>query len=115
MKNGTHEPDWKMPKVEKGQVVYWYPSRMDKIPTAAVVIAVGEQTVNLALHTHLTKDHIFRDGVHHKDDPWLLLHAEHAGGSWTLTPRDEAINEMLAAFEAKKAAARVAPSLAGSI
>lgn len=114
MKNGTHEPEWKMPRVELGMTVLWNWNRAGPMASTGVVIAVGEKTISLALHTTNTKDHTFRLGAHHKDDPWLKQNPNHEGGVWELTPRDVAINEVLAAFEAKKAAVRVAPSLAGT-
>lgn len=99
-RNGTqHEPDWKMPAVQVGQVVLWNWNRGSKDPSPAIVIGVGNTTVNLAVHASGIKDHTIKSGVRHQDDPFLRTMPSHDGGVWLLTPRDERINAMLVAFE----------------
>jgi hypothetical protein len=110
--NGKSDESWVMPHVEPGQIVLWNfnPSERRLLPSTGVVLKVGNGTINLALHTTDTRDHVFKTGARHRDDPWLLKNASHDGGVWQLTPRDERINRMLATFESPKIAGRIIPA-----
>ncbi len=102
--NGTHgEEPWVMPKVEVGQIVLWAFNQVGTTPSPAVVMSVGRETVNLCVHTMQVKDHIFKTGARHKDDPWLRKNSQHDGGVWMKAPIQIRIEQMLAAFEAKQA------------
>lgn len=56
--------------VEVGQIVWWYPdSNRNQRPSAAIVTAVGSDSVCLAIFSPVSYNLWLRDGVRHIDDP----------------------------------------------
>ncbi len=102
MAGSNGHAEWTMPHVEVGQTVLWSWNGGKKDASPAVILMVGTSTLTLAIHATDTKDHVSKSGVRHADDPFLRRSPNNEGGVWRLTPRDERINEMLAAFEYKK-------------
>jgi hypothetical protein len=100
--NGTHEAPWVMPTVQAGQIVGWAWTKGGAV-SPAIVLEVGACTLNLSIHVSNVKDHVYKSGVRHRDDPFLRRTPDYQGGVWQVLPRDEALDEMLAAFRAKQA------------
>ncbi len=89
------EPKWLPPKVEVGDIVLWS-DRGEAHVCPAFVMKVGAAgSLTLSLHIDGMKDHVFRSGVRHQDDPWIQKSPEHSAGVWRLRLRDIAINELI--------------------
>lgn len=87
------------PNVSVGQIVLWAfgPNHQEWSP--ALVLSVGNRTINLSVHVNATKDHLSRTGVRHCEDPFLKTYPQHDAGCWTLTLRDKAIDRLIAKSE----------------
>ncbi len=94
--NGSRE--WAMPHVEKGQIVGWAWTAGGAV-SPAIVLEVGQTTLNLSIHVSNVKDHVYKGGVRHKDDPFLKRTPDYQGGVWHVLPRDERIEGMLRDYE----------------
>lgn len=84
------------PRVGVGQVVLWTWTATTPKPSPAIVLAVGNRTLNLSVHVEGTKDHVLKTGVRHAEDPFLLTSPRHDAGVWTLTERDRLLDRLLA-------------------
>lgn len=79
--------DFKLPNIEVGEVVLWYPTanRYEE-PAVAFVTHRGERTLALSV---IVKDmptlHCV-DGVRHVDDPALLKIKDPPAGAWDFKP-----------------------------
>jgi hypothetical protein len=100
------ETPWKMPKVSVGQIVLWNWNAGAHGPTPAIVLGVGDSSVSLCIHPTNVKDHVFRSGVRHRDDPWLHKNPQHDGGVWCLTERDQKLDTLIDDYEYKRQARR---------
>jgi hypothetical protein len=88
------------PKVEVGQTVLWSHGPDDAKKSPAVVAEVGNDSLHLICHIPHFRDHVFKTGVRHRDDPYLKTLVNSDAGCWDLTPRDKALNGLLEAFAA---------------
>jgi hypothetical protein len=86
----------KMPPVEVGETVLWYPGgAANEIPSPAVVTHVGAETLALSV---LVKDCPVVscvDGVRHLADPKLVLLEDRSSGAWDHTPQGKALRMIL--------------------
>ena len=93
---------FKMPKVCLGMNVIWRPSPGGD-PSAAMVVRVGDDAIEVQCHVSGLNNHYTRGGVRYKDDPWLLTHpmAEQQG-CWDYTEQDKAFHAHIASFGAEE-------------
>lgn len=84
---------FKMPEVEIGLDVWWYPSESHD-PHAAKVVRFGDRRVDLALFAPGTAGSRPKDGVPHKDDP--TRKKEDSRGFWVYSPWTQKVKSMLA-------------------
>lgn len=78
--------EFKMPPVEAGMAVLWYPggTRNEK-PFAALVSAVGDRSIAVNLIQSNTYNFVLRDGVRHVADPDIRPTERHESGAWDYT------------------------------
>lgn len=89
---------YKQPQVEVGQTVHWFPSMTpgdDAKPTAAIVINVGIETVDLSIFQMYSINTVFRAGVRHVTDPRNTRFLNSEGGTWSHTPFNKAIIDLM--------------------
>lgn len=91
----AEQDDWTMPRVEVGQVVLWRYTKGDPRSSPALVLAVGNGTLNLAVHVDGVHDHVLKTGVRHAGDPFLDAHPLHDSGVWHSTMRDIQLDALL--------------------
>lgn len=94
---------YKMPEVEPGMFVYWYPGgEKSRIPHTAIVTALGFDSLCLSIVDQNSHNLLIRDGVRHMDDPRARATEMFENGGWDYTKlhkRFEAMGFCLAATE----------------
>lgn len=96
-------PEYKMPPVSVGQVVLWFPyGDKEQGKFAALVTAVGPETVCVAVHDPQMRDHLIRDGVRHASDPRCKEAERNECGLWSYTDHDLAQMELAAELRSFK-------------
>jgi hypothetical protein len=79
-----------MHKIEKGDIVFWYPDADPILENAvpAIVVQVEGKTVCLNLMETNRVQFTRKDGVRHISDPWYTDNPKHKGfyGGWDYSP-----------------------------
>ena len=93
---------YRMPHVELGQIVWWYPAANKKTqPQPGIVSQVNPQSVCVNLVDPNTYTLLIRDGVKHADDPTIQFEERREMGGWDFTDKDKrlaALERQLAEF-----------------
>ena len=88
-----NNPDWKMPKVFRGEVVDYFVGSDSKEAATAWVVKKGDRSLNLAIMTEHARM-IYKDGVRHMEDP--DRRTEHEPGFWKRSEFGEAMHAVVA-------------------
>ena len=95
---GYVPPEWKMPDVELGDIVFWsWNSESEK--SSAIVTRVGTRTIAVSIIVDSMHDFVLRGGVRHVEDPHLQKNPQHDAGCWQHKPRHKRIEALLSNFE----------------
>lgn len=83
----SEQQQYRMPAAEVGLPVLWYPGGdRNQQPAAAVVTAIGFDTLNLNLMMPQTYTMLIRDGVRHIDDKRAKTPELAENGAWDYAP-----------------------------
>lgn len=99
--------DYHMPRPTIGQVVYYYADCNYGVPVPAVVLDVGDHTVNLGA---IVKDSMSVHPVphaRHRSDPALLRGNTSEDGAWEFTPLERGHQAALAELRGQIAGLRL--------
>lgn len=93
MAKSDDKTPYRMPSVELGDMVYWYPAGNTNDPTSAVVTRLGHDNLNMNLFTPASYSMPIRDGVRHVSDPNNSVEAN-IEGRWDFTPKHKRLEQL---------------------
>jgi hypothetical protein len=79
--------EYERPKVDVGQIVYWYMAAGSE-PFAAIVTSMGARNLGLSIFGPGYSDMMTRDGVLHVSDPNADDSVDNDSGLWDYAPTD---------------------------
>lgn len=88
---------WKVPEVNVGDLVHWYPDdSLGQKPFAAIVNSVGiRSSVGLSIVHPQSYNLMIRDGVRHRQDPLVKADDLAENGFWEHTPMTQMLHDLM--------------------
>ena len=91
---------YKMPSVQVGDIVFWYPDGARTLaPFPAIVTVVGQSAINVNVFSQHQYNTRPQDGVRHIDDPLARDVELREQGAWDYIPQHKKLLELHAQVE----------------